>query len=259
MSVDRPNILIFCVDQMRADHMGCAGNPVVRAPSIDRLAARGTRFSRAYCNNPICMPSRACMFTGLLPRDHGVRTNGQALRPDLPTLPGTLADAGYRTHSAGKLHLTPWVPMVSPPDVERFPECMDYWNDGDVRELPVPYYGFQTVDFVGGHVPYAYGNYVQWLDERGGNRADLAEQNALWQSGTQPDCYKMAMPEELHYNRYIADSTIRVIEESASDVAAPFFAWYSSLQNHSGTILNNPRAPCTSPALPAVSFCQQPP
>src|SRR5689334_9291166 len=93
----RPNILIFCVDEMRADHMACAGNTIVRTPNLDQLASRGTLFTRAYCNNPICMPSRATMFTGLLPRDHGVRINGQALRRDLPTLPGVLAAAGYRT------------------------------------------------------------------------------------------------------------------------------------------------------------------
>ncbi|MGC9349197.1 MAG: sulfatase-like hydrolase/transferase [Anaerolineae bacterium] len=85
-SVDRPNVLIFCVDEMRADHMGCAGNPVVQTPNLDRLAERGTLFRRSYCNNPICMPARATMFTGLLPRDHGVRVNGQALRTDLPII-----------------------------------------------------------------------------------------------------------------------------------------------------------------------------
>ena len=145
---DRPNVLIFCVDQMRADHMGCAGNAVVRTPNLDRLAAMGTRFSRAYCNNPICMPARASMFTGMLPRDHGLRVNGQALRRDLPVLPGILSEAGYRTHAAGKLHLTPWVPMVWPPDPEKYPECLDYWGDGHIQKFPEPYYGFQTVDYV---------------------------------------------------------------------------------------------------------------
>ena len=100
----KPNVLIFCVDQMRSDHMGCAGNYIVKTPSIDKLAHMGTLFKRSYCNNPTCMPARATMFTGLLPRDHGVRMNGQNLRSDLPTLPGILAENGYHTHSAGKLH-----------------------------------------------------------------------------------------------------------------------------------------------------------
>ena len=107
MFVTKLNVLIFCVDEMRADHMACVGNPVVQTPNLDRLAARGTLFRRSYCNTPICMPARVTMFTGLLPRDHGVRVNGQTLRTDLPTLPGVLAEAGYRTHAAGKLHLTP--------------------------------------------------------------------------------------------------------------------------------------------------------
>ncbi len=78
---------------MRGDHMGCAGAPL-RSPNIDRLAARGTLFRQARCNNPICMPARATMFTGLLPRDHGLRINGQPLPTELPTLPGVFADSG---------------------------------------------------------------------------------------------------------------------------------------------------------------------
>ena len=228
---DRPNVLIFCVDQMRADHMGCAGNAVVRTPNLDRLAAMGTRFSRAYCNNPICMPARASMFTGMLPRDHGVHVNGQALREDLPVLPGILAEAGYRTHAAGKLHLTPWVPMVSPPDPQQYPECLDYWGDGHIQKFPQPYYGFQTVDFVGGHASYAYGEYIQWLRDRGGDPADLTEPRTLEQLHG-PGCYKMAVPEDLHYNRYIADSTIRVVKETADESGAPFFAWCSFPDPH---------------------------
>ena len=229
---DRPNVIIFCVDEMRADHLACAGNPIVQTPNLDRIAARGTVFSRAYCNNPICMPARASMFTGLLPRDHGVRINGQSLRTDLPLLPQVLADQGYRTHAAGKLHLTPWVPKVTPPDAARFPECIAYWNSGAIREFPVPYYGFQTVDFVGGHTSYAYGPYAQWLKERGASRELLTPSKALDTSAGAPLCYKMGLPEELHYNRYIADSTIRLIEESGTEGAPPFFVWCSFPDPH---------------------------
>ena len=237
-NVDRPNVLIFCVDQMRADHLGCAGNEIVRTPHLDALAARGTRFSRAYCNNPICMPARASMFTGMLPRDHGVRVNGQCLRTDLPVLPGILAEGGYRTHAAGKLHLTAWVPRVSPPDPAKYPESLTDWRDGRIREFPQPYYGFQTVDFVGGHASYAYGEYIQWLQDQGGDPADLTEARALDPSGAAGGCFKMAVPEDLHYNRYIADSTIRTIEDAAGG-GGPFFAWCS---------FPDPHHPCAPPA-----------
>lgn len=231
MPPSRPNVLVFCVDEMRADHVGCAGNPVVRTPNLDRLAARGTVFRRSYCNNPICMPARASMFTGLLPRDHGVRVNGQCLRTDLPTLPGVLAAAGYRTHATGKLHLTPWVPRVDPPDVEHLPESLRYWQDGLLTKFPEPYYGFQTVDYVGGHVSYAYGDYTAWLVERGGDPRQLTPERALEPPSGAPECFKLSLPRHLHYNRYIAESAIRVIGESAQD-GRPFFVWCSFPDPH---------------------------
>jgi len=72
----RPNILLFIADQLRADHLGCYGNTVVQTPSIDALAARGTRFDRFYTASPLCMPNRATLLTGRLPSLHGVRRNG---------------------------------------------------------------------------------------------------------------------------------------------------------------------------------------
>jgi arylsulfatase A-like enzyme len=230
--MNKPNVLVFCVDQMRADHMACAGNSIIRTPNLDRLAARGTLFERSFCNNPICMPARATMFTGLLPRDHGLRINGQSLRKDIPTLAGVLADAGYRTHAAGKLHLTPWVPMVAPPQTGEYPECLQYWKNKTISSFPTPYYGFQTVDFVGGHTSYAYGDYIQWLLDHGGDPKDLTPEKAIYSSVTAPGCYHMSLPEELHYNRYIADSTINLIQNSAQQQDKPFFAWCSFPDPH---------------------------
>ena len=226
----RPNVLILCVDEMRGDHLGGPENDIVQTPNLERLARRGARFSRSYCNNPICMPARASMFTGLLPRDHGLRINGQALNPALPTLPQVLADAGYRTHAAGKLHLTPWVPKLDAPAPATCPESIEDWRSGAITDFPVPYYGFQTVDFVGGHVSYACGAYVQWLEAQGGDPVQLTESHALEPPSGAPSCWKLGLPEELHYNRYIADSTIRVIRESVG--AKPFFAWCSFPDPH---------------------------
>ncbi len=89
MPDQRPNVLIFCVDEMRADHMGCAGNSVVQTPHLDRLAAEGTLFRRSYCNNPICMPARATMFTGLLPRDTACGSMGSRCGPISPRCPAS--------------------------------------------------------------------------------------------------------------------------------------------------------------------------
>ena len=68
---DRPNFLFIITDQHRADHLGCYGNPIVRTPHIDGIAARGARWNRFYVANPICMPNRASIMTGRMPSLHG--------------------------------------------------------------------------------------------------------------------------------------------------------------------------------------------
>src|SRR5688572_11582875 len=71
----RPNVLFVLMDDMRWDQMGCAGHPVIRTPSLDRLAREGTRFSNAFVCLSLCSPSRASFLTGLYPHVHGVLGN----------------------------------------------------------------------------------------------------------------------------------------------------------------------------------------
>lgn len=78
---------------------------VFRTPNIDELADEGARFANAVCTNAICTPSSVVMVTGLLSHVSGVRTLSDALHPAIPTYPGTLRPAGYRTAVIGKWHL----------------------------------------------------------------------------------------------------------------------------------------------------------
>jgi choline-sulfatase len=105
---DRPNVLLIMTDQHFADAMSCRmGNQYISTPAMDRLAGDGMLFSRAYCPNPICVPSRTSMFTGRYPHETGVQDNGK-YRPDpakFPTLGTVFQQAGYDTGYVGKWHL----------------------------------------------------------------------------------------------------------------------------------------------------------
>jgi arylsulfatase len=103
---DRPNVLWYCADQQRYDTIRALGNPHVNTPNLDRLATEGVAFERAYCQSPICTPSRASFLTGKYPSTVHVNTNGnQAFPPGERLVTRRLADAGYRCGLAGKLHL----------------------------------------------------------------------------------------------------------------------------------------------------------
>jgi arylsulfatase A-like enzyme len=109
---ERPNILLICTDQQSSTAMSCAGNDELSTPAMDHLAAGGTRFTRAYCTQPLCAPQRASCMTGCLPHRAGVIDNRGPLADGLVerSLPRLLGAAGYRCGLAGKWH----VPGVTP-------------------------------------------------------------------------------------------------------------------------------------------------
>ncbi|MHB0935579.1 MAG: sulfatase-like hydrolase/transferase [Armatimonadota bacterium] len=107
--MSQPNILFLLSDEHSFRFMGHvpaeAGGEPVETPAFDRLAAGGTVFTDAYCQMPLCTPSRISLLTGREVRGCGAWQNDSVLRPELPTLPGTLAAHGYETCLVGKMHL----------------------------------------------------------------------------------------------------------------------------------------------------------
>ena len=99
-----PNILFVMADQMAAAPLPCYGGRVVKAPHLSALAKAGHVFDAAYCNSPICAPSRFSMLTGRLPTAIGAFDNASELPASVPTLAHALAAAGYQTILAGKMH-----------------------------------------------------------------------------------------------------------------------------------------------------------
>ncbi|WP_436790433.1 sulfatase-like hydrolase/transferase [Yinghuangia sp. YIM S10712] len=98
----RPNFVVFIPDQLRADALGAFGNPHVRTPNLDALAGRGTRFTNAFVQHPVCSPSRASFLTGWYPHTAGHRSLTHLLQPHEPNLLRILKDAGYHVTFAGR-------------------------------------------------------------------------------------------------------------------------------------------------------------
>lgn len=106
---DRPNILIIMTDQHTADAMSNAGNKDLSTPAMDQLAANGVRFTRAYCAQPLCTPSRTSIFSGKMPFETGFTGNApekDGLWPDSLLMMGKIfQNGGYKTGYVGKWHL----------------------------------------------------------------------------------------------------------------------------------------------------------
>ncbi len=131
-AVKRPNVLFLFPDQMRAQAMGCMGNPDVRTPNLDSLASEGLLFRNHFANSPVCCPARAIILTGKYAHANGMVANDLRLRESETSVAELFSESGYRTGFVGKWHLDggPRQPGWIPPGPRR--QGFEFWAANEV-------------------------------------------------------------------------------------------------------------------------------
>jgi choline-sulfatase len=207
-------------DQHRADMLGCAGDPSVVSPNLDRLAAEGVRFSRVSCQGPLCMPARASFMTERYVRDHGVYTNWAEIPADAPTYVRAMRDAGYHTALLGKAHLyrDEIVEAAHIDDLAPRLEALGFtevFETGDKFIPPIPN---RYTDYLAQRgLLEAYRGHISERSYQGENESG---QNAT-KSVPMWDATPMPVPLDAYVDTWHGAQAVRWIEEY--DRAAPFF------------------------------------
>ena len=237
------NILLITSDQQHWNTLG-QFNPEIQTPALDKLAAQGTTFTRAYCPNPTCTPTRASMITGKYPSQHGAYSLGTKLPESEPTVGDCFQAAGYRTALVGKAHFQPLYATEEYPSLEAYPtlQDLDFWADFDG-----PFYGFDHIELARNHTDEAHvgQHYALWMEEKGlSNWRDYYLQptgNVVSQRR------KWLIPERYHYNAWIAERSNALISQY-HDADEPFFLWASFFDPHPKYLAPEPWDTMVDPA-----------
>lgn len=212
----RPNILIYCTDQQRADLMGCMGHSGIRTPNFDALAARGVLLRNLFVQGSVCMPSRACIMTGRYPSMHGVTDNGYELPETEVTVADMLREAGYFTAAVGRTHIRCSIPhpVLPSADYYGFEKCHHsqcYWEGLD-----------------------PHGEYLDWIRE---NYPDRYEEAATPSPVDRDDamCASWStLEDDKTMTAWVTMKSLELLKaHQESDDDRPFLLWAGTWDPHS--------------------------
>ncbi|MGI6704776.1 MAG: sulfatase [Clostridia bacterium] len=232
----KPNILLITSDQQHWNTIG-AFNDEIKTPNLDRLVNEGTTFSRCYCTNPTCTPSRASIITGKYPSQHGAYALGTKLPEWEHTVGEEFQRAGYKTALIGKAHFQPIYSSQKYPSLESYDKFLDleYW-----KNFNGPFYGFEHVELARNHTnENSIGqHYLLWLKENGcKNWKDFFLPPVGQMDGSIN--HKWPIPEEFHYDSWIADRTTSMLENYKKN-NENFFLWASFFDPHPQYLVPQP-------------------
>ena len=187
------NVLLIQTDQQRWDALGCAGNPDLRTPHLDAIAADGVRYANSYCSFPVCTPSRYSLLSGLYVHQHMGWSNRNTLPAGLGTFAKQLRAAGYRTAAVGKMHFTPTYLDVGFDRMELAEQNGEGRLDDDYhRDLMA--HGLIDLDDA--------------IDQRSEFRARASDE--YWRTF---GAMRSNLPEEWHSTTWIGDRAVRALEQ----------------------------------------------
>jgi arylsulfatase A-like enzyme len=217
------NILLITSDQQRYDSLGCNGGAIARTPVLDRLAAAGVNYHRAYGQNVTCTPARASIMTGQYIRTHGAVSCGRVLPYDSPSIAEYLASgAGYRTALIGKAHFEPAMDPFGRLTENRLAPA---GSTGPLR-------GFQHVELaMHGFTPSLH--YGVWLrsehpDQVGSYLTPLSDGPSPTTGA--PESRPNPIPRDLYHTEWVADRTLAYLDSLPEN--SDWFVWMSFPDPH---------------------------
>ncbi len=224
------NVLWIMTDQHRADCLGYMGHPTVQTPNIDSIAAAGTVFENAFCQSPVCMASRASIFTGRYPS--AVRVPGMGILPPAETtFPEVLRRHGFHTAAFGKVHFTPELYTLN--ELHKDVPSLDWRDFSEEAGIPpIPNdsykenYGFET--YVGCE-DILHGNFNAWLKKK--NPALMGRKPEKLVADGPRDLYISPYSSEFHPSTFITEQASEFIQAQKNS-AVPWFTFCSFIAPH---------------------------